>query len=320
MKQLSKQQIYSGDGETLVWVYDGDVEYVPHYKYKNYPEYKTSEGKRYKTRNYNQWLAMTHRTNPTSKNYEHVNTYVGASLEEHLRDFDHWCEWAETQVGYMWTTDNNRLWQVDKDLKGDGKKTYSRETITFLPNWLNSGLCKREGDTHIGLRKFYQRVYDEFFEVFDDSALEAMLKLTSFNYGLNTETRKTANEAEAYQKYLSKTQVVSSLFNGLLSWDDLNNPYQSIVFTQGKYAVSSKCNGKKVLDGNYSRIRDVVVAKIDSKLEALDMLNSEFEDCKIFIEQNFERIVLDKKAMLLEAKYHWSNVDNKLLQWTQVEV
>lgn len=320
MKELSKKQILGSDGETLVWVYDGDVEYAPHYKYNNYTSYKTSECKVYKTRNYNQWLAMTHRTNPTSKNYEHVNTYVGASLEDHLKDFDSWCEWAETQVGYMCTTENNRLWQVDKDLKGDGKKTYSRETITFLPNWLNSGLCKREGDTHIGLRKFYQRVYDEFFEVFDDSALEAMIKLTSFNYGLNTETRKTAIEFAAEKEHLLRVNEVSSIVANLYCWDDLNDPYQAVKFDCGKYIITSTSRSKRLNNEKFDNIRDAVLKRINLRINVVSEIEEMFKGSEIFAQKNYQDKVFEVKVMLDNAKYHWSDTNNKLLQWVQVEV
>lgn len=320
MKELSKQQIYSGDGETLVWVYDGDVEYTPHYKYNNYTSYKTSEGKVYKTRNYNQWLAMTHRTNPASKNYEHVNTYIGASLEDCLKDFDSWCEWDETQVGYMCTTENNRLWQVDKDLKGDGKKTYSRETITFLPNWLNSGIAKREGDTHIGLRKFYQRVYDEFFEVFDDSALEAMIKLTSFNYGLNTEVRKTSIEFAAEKEHLLRINEVSSIVGNLYCWDDLNDPYQGVKFDCGKYVITSTIRSKRLDNEKFDNIRDVVLKRINLRINVVSEIEEMFKGSEIFAQKNYQDKVFEVKVMLDNAKYHWSDTNNKLLQWVQVEV
>lgn len=320
MKQLSKKQILGSDGETLVLVYDGDVEYVSHYKYKNYPEYKTSEGKRYKTRNYNQWLAMTHRTNPTSKNYEHVNTYIGASLEDCLKDFDSWCEWAETQVGYMCTTENNRLWQVDKDLKGDGKKTYSRETITFLPNWLNSGIAKREGDSHIAMRKFYQRVYNEFFDIFDDSTLEALFDKSAFNYGLNTEVRKTAIEFAAEKEHLLRINEVSSIVANLYCWDDLNDPYQGVKFDCGNYVITSIFRNKRLNNEKFDNIRDAVLKRIDLRISVVSEIEEMFKGSEIFAQKNYQDKVFEVKFMLDSAKYHWSDTDNKLLQWIQVEV
>ena len=52
MKSLEKKIILGADGKTMVYVYDGDVDYQPTKTTNNYKYYFDKNGKRWKTRPY----------------------------------------------------------------------------------------------------------------------------------------------------------------------------------------------------------------------------------------------------------------------------
>ena len=67
MKPLEKKIILGADGKTMVYVYDGDVDYQPTKTTTNYKYYFDKNGKRWKTRPYNQWTSLVARTKDGSK-------------------------------------------------------------------------------------------------------------------------------------------------------------------------------------------------------------------------------------------------------------
>ena len=70
MKPLEKKLILGADGKTMVYVYDGDVDYRPTKGSVNYRYYWNESGRRCKTRPYVQYSAMTNRCKKDGKHKE----------------------------------------------------------------------------------------------------------------------------------------------------------------------------------------------------------------------------------------------------------
>lgn len=60
-----------------------------------------------------------------------------------FKDFQEFADWCNQEPAYMATDLDDRFWQLDKDLLGDGK-LYSPTTCCFIPNKLNSLLIVQE--------------------------------------------------------------------------------------------------------------------------------------------------------------------------------
>ena len=84
MKPLEKKPILGADGKTMVYVYDGDVDYQPTKTTTNYKYYFDKNGKRWKTRPYNQWTSLVARTKDGSKYKENQPTYKDVRVAEGL--------------------------------------------------------------------------------------------------------------------------------------------------------------------------------------------------------------------------------------------
>ena len=72
MKPLEKKLILGADGKTMVYVYDGDVDYRPTKDSINYRYYWNENGKRCKTRPYVQYSAMTNRCKKGGKQKRNI--------------------------------------------------------------------------------------------------------------------------------------------------------------------------------------------------------------------------------------------------------
>ena len=138
MKSLEKKIILGADDKTMVYVYNGDVDYRPTKDSVNYRYYWNENGKRCKTKPYVQYSAMTNRCKKDGKHKEVFQCYEKSYLGESFKSFDDWCNWANNQVGYMCEDDSGNLYQQDKDLLGNGDGLYSENTCCFIEPKLNS--------------------------------------------------------------------------------------------------------------------------------------------------------------------------------------
>lgn len=171
MHKLERHQILGGDGKTMVWVYDGDVEYQLTETSKNPKYYYDKFGIRYKTRPYCQWTSMIARSTKGSAYQKVYPAYRGVTRSKMFDNFDSWVEWAQGQPFFMCLYEGY-LCQLDKDLKGSGEY-YSENTCCFLPTFINSGL---KGNMDVDRVKsfLYQ---DECFELIDDKLMEILLSV-----------------------------------------------------------------------------------------------------------------------------------------------
>ena len=56
-------------------------------------------------------------------------------------NFDSWLEWSQQQKGFMLRDISGNIFQSESDLLSFGEKTYSEETVVYVPNSVNQ-LCK----------------------------------------------------------------------------------------------------------------------------------------------------------------------------------
>lgn len=178
---LGKNLIVSANGKGTAWVYDGtDVEYIKSSSI-NYKYYTDENGKRHKTRPYTQWTAMTGRCKKNGSHQKRYECYLGVDVSLDFLDFDKWVAWAQNQVGFMCLDENGRLYQLDKDLLGNGK-LYSKDTCCFLPCEVNTYLVG-SGNCHV--TDYIDRGFG--FElrgssrVFDYEFLDTVSKINSKN-------------------------------------------------------------------------------------------------------------------------------------------
>ena len=319
MKQLSKQQIYSGDGETLVWVYDGDVDYRSTGSL-NYKYYCKGVGNRTKTRPYNQYSAMTNRCIVGGAYQSNQPTYIGVKLSEDFSTFDKWCAWAEKQVGYMWTTDNGRIWQMDKDLLMTDEMLYSPDTVCFIPDWMNSCLASFYSADFMVRKRMINRMFDELFDVLDEKVIEKLLTISEFNYGINKEPRMTVEQAIEIEIIKEKKNVIHNAVSPIKSWNDSENIMQSVVFNSGYYTVNVSQLCRKLSDIKTKCVREAVLEKLRVKIELLESTESRFVDSEFWFSENFHKVCFDKLCELSNLEYRINKGEIKLQQWVQVEV
>ena len=319
VKELERHLILGADGKTMVYVYDGlGVDYRPAKSFKNYSYYIDDNGKRWKTRAYNQWTSMTGRAN--SRAYlMRQPTYAGVTTSEEFSDYDSWCNWAKDQIGFMCVDEHGRLWQLDKDLRATGNLHYSRDTVCFLPASLNSRLGSFENTTHEVKTKMFEDVYGKYFEYLSDEALEGFFELSKFDYTLSKSERISEEEYRKILEDRERTRYINGKLSGILLWDDVNNPMNGLSFSSGKYRVST-VYGEIRSKGGYEDVKEAVRAKIDFKRKVLKYVLKEFKDCEIFKKKNFMNVILDKQDDLDKLEYVMKIKGIKLKQWVEVDV
>ena len=197
--KLNELKVLGADNKTMIKVYDGDVYYLDSEKWVNFTYYSDANKKRKKTRPYTQWSAMTNRSNVGGKHQEIFSTYSGTVRSELFCNFDSWCDWAENVGGYMCEDSNGMLWELDKDLLGDGS-IYSEDTCVFLPRKIN-GLLK-----DIKNIKSYILAKSNKWSVCGND-----LKRVDF---------KTLKEAEDFMISRNKKMLLSELFDNFETLDE----------------------------------------------------------------------------------------------------
>lgn len=227
MKELSKKQILGSDGETLVLVYDGDVDYVTNGKSLNYKYYYDNNRKRFKTRPYTQWSAMTNRCLKGGTHQDIFESYKGTIVSDEFLDFDAWVDWSQQQVGFMCVDNSGNLFQQDKDLLGDGN-LYGKDTCCFISPELNNLLRVFETEVK-GVRATSQGTYQY---VYNGRTYGVPTKEEAVYYAYKRDKEKLLNYVHDNFDILCET-VIKGILNKL---DELKER----EFTQEKEQMKAK--------------------------------------------------------------------------------
>lgn len=87
---------------------------------------------------YNQWFDMKQRCT-SERSIKLRPSYSGCTIDQEWLSYDKWLDWARTKYGFLQRDSKGRIYQIDKDLIGDGKH-YGADTCVFLPKELNQAL------------------------------------------------------------------------------------------------------------------------------------------------------------------------------------
>lgn len=90
---------------------------------------------------YKLWADMLLRC--TTKYWDKNPTYVGTNCSASFKSYSFFYEWCQEQVGFGNIGNDNRKWQIDKDLLVKNNTTYSEEVCIFLPQEINSLIINR---------------------------------------------------------------------------------------------------------------------------------------------------------------------------------
>ena len=105
------------------------------------------------TKEYNLWYTMLQRC--FDEHSEGVlETYKDCTVSENFKSYEYFYDWCNNQVGFNIFDENDRPFEIDKDLLIKGNKLYSENTCVFLPREINVALTKSNktrGDYPIGV-------------------------------------------------------------------------------------------------------------------------------------------------------------------------
>ena len=94
------------------------------------PVSKRFDGKQYMHPIYNHWRSMLKRAFDPKKLAKYP-TYIGTTISDDFMTFSNFDNWYRRQYGW------DKGWDVDKDVRGNGKH-YSAETCILIPQALNN--------------------------------------------------------------------------------------------------------------------------------------------------------------------------------------
>lgn len=100
---------------------------------------------------YDLWKGMLRRCYMLSDKHK---TYAGCSVEDYLLSFENFRNFIKTLKGFNCRDNNGQLFHLDKDLLLKGNKQYNRDTICFIPTYLNSFITKtnaKRGELPVGV-------------------------------------------------------------------------------------------------------------------------------------------------------------------------
>ena len=313
MKPLEKKLILGADGKTVVYVYDGNVDYRPTKDSINYRYYWNENGKRCKTRPYVQYSAMTNRCKKGGKHKENFQCYETAHLSESFKSFDDWCDWANNQVGYMCQDDSGNLYQQDKDLLGNGNGLYSENTCCFTEPKLNM-LLQLFNDEVKGVRVNSDGTYmvlldgklirvqskpealylafkrdvdklksyiDSNFSVLDEKVLDKLMgkigELKTREFSLCDDKLEKAKNRPTIEKFKSD---LSTLLANKTTKRGVNLPKNitQVGTKNPKFRVQILFRGIRYItkDATFSKLLDAEVFQTEKFLELLNILESEY--------------------------------------------
>lgn len=106
-------------------------------KWKN-PTYHVIGGKQYMLPQYNQWYDMIQRCTSTRSKMLR-KSYENCECEPDWLNYDLYLKWANQQKGFLQLDKSGKIYQIDKDLLGDGL-TYDENSCVFIPKVLNQAL------------------------------------------------------------------------------------------------------------------------------------------------------------------------------------
>ena len=107
---------------------------------------RAANGKYIATPAYKQYRAIIERCRADGKTQKTYASYVGVTLSEDFDTFEKWLEWAKQQIGFGNTSNNGKVWPLDKDILLKGNKLYSPDYCVFIPNEINNFVTNRKAD------------------------------------------------------------------------------------------------------------------------------------------------------------------------------
>lgn len=82
------------------------------------------------------WYNLSARCSVGSAIQKKYPSYVGCiNTFKSIDDFE---DWAVSEHGFYTVDDNNKHWELDKDLVFDGNTVYGRDTCVFVPHRINT--------------------------------------------------------------------------------------------------------------------------------------------------------------------------------------
>lgn len=90
---------------------------------------------------YSLWSEMIRRCYNEKERYKRL-TYNDCQVESFFHSFNNFFNFIKTLTGYNKEDLSGKRFQLDKDLLIKGNKTYSRDSVCFLPKEINSFLTK----------------------------------------------------------------------------------------------------------------------------------------------------------------------------------
>lgn len=256
MKKLNVRKIKTNNGDFNFYD-DGEPVVWENSKYRN-PTYQNIDGKRRKTRNYNQWTSMTNRCLAEGQHKKNYPTYLLATCSETFKNFDSWVDWAEKQVGYMCEDKNGNLYQLDKDFISETSH-YSEDTCLFVPPYIN-GFHKNTSPT--SKYEFMCRFLDEDFSTLDERALDFIFSRIGFGASLI----ERIDESMVMSK---SDAILKGRVAGMLGNFDKSDVMTGVKFVDGFYTYVFNLFGVSVRSAKFSDVKDCVLHKYAKMKEIL---------------------------------------------------
>lgn len=89
---------------------------------------------------YTQWLGVKSRVGRSTG-------YLDVTMSDVFSNYDSYLDWAVNQKGWLCNDTKGNIFQIDKDILGDGSK-YSEDFCVFVPACINS-MFKRQHNTSL---------------------------------------------------------------------------------------------------------------------------------------------------------------------------